>query len=326
MRKNLSLLSTLVLALVITVGANAQTNKVTKPLEMLPFLNKAIVDANQAKGGLHVVADAAARKAIKSSRLVNGMLVSQLDTKTIYRLVDATKPNLDASWEAIGTMDVYVSGATYSTGDVVLEDGIPYVNLKGTNTGKPSTTSADWRKVGEVNVTKDRTVAQKTALANMLPGDIVTVKDVGNGIVHASYVWSGTEWVELSKVGVTTGTVYAGQTDVTAKDATILATGDKDDDESSVARPAAISFDGTKDYFYLAFPKSWGVTPAIYLSYDQDNTVAPAANISQLTDCWEIFDATVAATGITYTVYRTNVSFKGYKAVDTKAEIKFIVK
>lgn len=66
--------------------------------------NIAVVECNDAKGGLHSVATTTARNAIKSSRLIEGMRVYVIADGTTYRLnAGYATPPIDSDWTIDGT-------------------------------------------------------------------------------------------------------------------------------------------------------------------------------------------------------------------------------
>lgn len=67
--------------------------------------NRAIVDSNKSRGGLHTVADKAARNAIPEDMRSQYMVVSYGGATEKYTLSDVTDPNWtdDNNWEALGT-------------------------------------------------------------------------------------------------------------------------------------------------------------------------------------------------------------------------------
>jgi len=112
-------------------GANAQTAKVSKQIEMLSWLNKAVVDGNQVGGGLHSYANwtevlTSGTPKLKTAQVKLGMLITLTDAASAgtYRLKTwATQSALPlkAEWERVGDVvvvaDIAARNALLTGGD-----------------------------------------------------------------------------------------------------------------------------------------------------------------------------------------------------------------
>ena len=178
--------------------ANAQETRVTKTIKMLDFLNKAVIDANQAQGGLHTVADEAGRLAIHVNRAHKGMIVVQQDNGAMYRLDDVAQINANAGWTQLATIPGWnvANAATYDIGVTVFNGGVLYVSLIDNNGDTPGV-DATWRKVGDITYNAVATIAARDALTNVSEGDIANVADANaavGGAQAAAYVYDGAAW------------------------------------------------------------------------------------------------------------------------------------
>lgn len=182
--------------------ANAQSTQtaVTKTIKMLDFLDAAVIEANQAAGGLHTVANEAALANITDERVVKGML-AVVENGAIYRFDGVTGTN-SADWTKLVTIAEWnvANAASYDIGVTTFFNGMIYVSLKDDNGDTPGT-DPTWRKIGDVNFEKD--VANKAALVNTnkVKGDIATVLDVdgnnANGFQKGTYIFDGADWQPL---------------------------------------------------------------------------------------------------------------------------------
>ncbi len=118
-------------------GANAQTTKVSKKIEVLSWINEAVVDGNQVEGGLHSYASwTELNSNLQKAQVKKGMLVTITGESATYRLKSWSDtdnlPNKN-EWERVGDVvivkdidmrDSLLSSSTdttaLSTGTVVL--------------------------------------------------------------------------------------------------------------------------------------------------------------------------------------------------------------
>lgn len=120
------------LAIFAFVGANAQTTtKVSKQIEMLEWLNKAVVDGNQVGGGLHSYANwtevlTGGTAKLKTAEVKLGMLITLTDAADAgtYRLRAWATPAalpLKTEWERVGDVvvvaDIAARNALITGGD-----------------------------------------------------------------------------------------------------------------------------------------------------------------------------------------------------------------
>ena len=122
--KKVILLVGVVLAFAGAVAAQT-TTKVSKQIKVLPWLNTAVIDANDAAGGLHTYADWTALSSnLKTSQVQLGMLVTIESDKATYRLkswlVNSALPTL-GEWERVGDM-VVVADITTRNGLIVTDN------------------------------------------------------------------------------------------------------------------------------------------------------------------------------------------------------------
>lgn len=313
------------------LSLTAQDTKVSKTIKVLDFLDKAVIDANQAKGGMHTVADAAARKGIKSSRVTVGMLVSQTDNKTLWRLISGNGSS-DAHWEQIGTLDGWKASTAYKTGQPVLRDSKLLVWAKADGNSASTFTAANWREVGKAKI---ETVAKASLRpsSGMLAGDIVYVTDDDgkaiNGNQKSVYIYDGTAWLEIYKEAVVpavkSGTVYAG---VVTKTLSNISAADIQGSSSpsipalantatgstiSVVPDASIADQTSSSspvdrYYVMAYPADWTGTPIFKFTF--------GGATHELADCWNKrtmslpFGSGANAYNRSYTVYHCDVNFK----------------
>ena len=113
--KKVILLVGVVLAFAGAVAAQT-TTKVSKQIKVLPWLNTAVIDANDAAGGMHTYASwATLGTNLKTSQVQLGMLVTIEADKATYRLkswaINTALPAL-GEWERVGDMVVVADIST----------------------------------------------------------------------------------------------------------------------------------------------------------------------------------------------------------------------
>lgn len=204
--------------------ANAQTEtRVTKTIKMLDFLNKAVIDANQAKGGLHTVADFGELANIKTSRLADGMLAVTADNGKVFRYNLA-----GTAWVELGIMEVLNTAVNatkdYNVGDVVLIGSAPFTCISAVATGDAYDANK-WRKVGDIKHNAVANTAARTALTGMAEGDIAYTTDddaaVG-GNQAATHIYVDGAWALLYKEKATVVSTLATKVLRNAETATAL--------------------------------------------------------------------------------------------------------
>jgi len=272
------------IVLAFTGAVTAQTTtKVSKQIKMLPWLNTAVIDANDAAGGLHTYADWTTLSSnLKTSEIQIGMLVSITADKATYRLKSWTTTTalpLYAEWERVGDAVVVA--------DIAARDAL----LAGTSAGVLSI------------------------------GTTVIVKDNGSGLVQ-SYIYTGGGY-DFNGDGVTntadnwysvtntagSGFIYFDQ--VAPSTTAVTSTKGWDGDGASASLTAtskkltsipattqfALTLGGTT-VPQIAVPAAWP-NPVFYLN---DGT-----NTTLLTDLW--VKSSVTLNGITYQVWVADWSF-----------------
>lgn len=148
MKKN-TFLAVVLMALVVTV--TAQT-KVSKKIQVLPWLDQAVIDANQAKGGFHEYATwAVLATDLKLSQVEVGMHVYIAADKADYRLKAWATPAalpIVAEWERVGDAIVVADMAARDA----LDNGTASVanSLRNLSTGTKVLVKANAKGVPEM--------------------------------------------------------------------------------------------------------------------------------------------------------------------------------
>ncbi|PXY01669.1 hypothetical protein DF185_09380 [Marinifilum breve] len=260
------------------MAVNAQ-QKVTKKIEMLKWINEAVVDANNVGGGVHLYAtwtelETAAKN---NKKFGGGMIVSVAGD--LYKLAGAENAEIAEAdlkkkdqWSYIGPMKkVADTGAR-----------LALINADGASD-----------------------------LPLLSPGTVVKVADADGSGNPATYVFNGTAngkyavgdtdnekkevyWTNITATGVEG---YFYQKGDLAAAATAVADLDKGTDKLEVL-PAKTTIDITKGKFVaVAFPKAWRA-PQFMIDIDGTEYV--------LTDCWTVTE--VVVTGVKYQVWSSDVA------------------
>lgn len=289
--KKITLLASAFLAFTIAVNAQNATTKVSKQIEVLPWLNAAVIDANQAAGGMHTYADWAT--------LTTDLKLAQVKVGMLVTITGETDGNLNGTFR---------------------------LSAWGTNTALPL--GDEWVKVGDMVVVAD--LAARDALINatgthtlqlLAPGTTVVVKANGIGVpesfiyaaglfdangdatVDATDLWyspssnaasSGYIFIKDQAVGTTTVDLTSGYkagaiaTIAVGTDARLTAM--PGDVEYTLAAGATVPV--------IAMPAAW-VNPTFYIN--------DATNTYPLLDCWIKSYQTID--NITYQVWTADNAF-----------------
>lgn len=280
------------IALAFAVNAQNSTTKVSKQIEVLPWLNAAVIDANQAAGGMHTYADWAT--------LTTGLKLAQVKIGMLVTITGETDVNLNGTFR---------------------------LKSWATNTALPL--GDEWVKVGDMVVVAD--LAARDALINasgahalhsLAPGTTVVVKANGIGVpesfiyaaglfdangdgsVTATDLWyspssnaasSGYVFIKNQAVGTTTVDQTNGWNG-TAVGAIVVGT-----DPRIKAMPTAgieYSLSAGTTVPVIAIPAAWA-NPTFYIN---DGT-----NTYPLLDCWIKSYQTID--NITYQVWTADNAF-----------------
>ena len=275
--------------LTLTGAAIAQTTKVSKQIEVLPWLNTAVIDANQAAGGLHVYADwTTLGSTLKTAQVKVGMLVSITGDKATYRLKSWTTTTalpLLGEWERVSDM-IVVADIAERNGLIVTDNS--KVSLA------PGTTV----------VVKDngKVVAESFIYAAGLfdaNGDGTVKTDGTDNWYSASGTNAGSGYVffDEAAVGTTTSTASEGWFKGASASGTITV--------GTTARlsgmPSGVKFSLTpgSDVPVVALPAAWA-NPTFYVN---DGT-----NTYQLLGCWVKSYQTID--GISYQLWVADTAFQ----------------
>ena len=285
------------LVLFIVAGANAQTTKVSKKIEVLSWLNEAVVNGNQVYGGLHSYQSwtdvLTGTPSLQINQVQLGMFISILDDNATYRLKewdDNTALPLKSEWERVGDV-VVVADMTART--ALLTAGSASL------------------AVGTVVVVKSNALA--------VPEAFIYVEDMdGNGTPNENDTDS---WYSFSGAGTSNGYIYFVQVAVAdpyASDLSSLATSlvggyiNNGSDEATAQAtitaatdaklsslvPVTISLANSSTNVVIAIPKAW-TKPNFYLN---DGTSTYSLN-----DCW--VNNTITKDGIDYQLWVADNQF-----------------
>lgn len=289
--KRFTLMAGLVLALAVSV--TAQTTKVSKKIEVLPWLNSAVINANQAEGGLHSYVDwATLGTDLKLAQVKVGMLVT------------------------IGTdADANLKG-TFRLKAWAIQTALPV--------------AGEWEKVSDMVIVADLTardalIVTDNTKVSLAPGTTVMVKDNGKGApatfiyvaglvdvnaptgIDAADLWystvsSGSDgyiFFELAAVGATSsGAANGWYKAATASGAITIGTTAR---LAGMPADAEFALTAGDNVPVVAIPAAWA-NPTFYLN---DGTTT-----SQLLDCWVKTYQTID--GIQYQVWTAdNTLLKG---------------
>lgn len=276
----------IVLTVIVLCAVSAQTTKVSKQISVLPWLNTAVIDANEAAGGLHTYADwTALSTSMKTAQVKIGMLITILADKATYRL---------KKWDT--TTALPLKGEWERVGDMIVVDNI---------------------------TARNALIVTDNSKVSLAPGTTVIVKDNGSGLVQ-SFIYAaslfdanGDGTIDTSDVWYsatsTAGMGYVLFDEVEPNTTAVTTTNGWDAGAStpgigsvaaavkysSVPSGVAITLTtGTTKVPQIAVPAAWA-NPVFYI---YDGTTA-----SLLTDCWTKSKATVS--GVVYQVWVPDFSF-----------------
>jgi|GEM_PF-2022157 len=304
--------------------ATAQTTKVSKQIEMMSWLNKAVVDGNQVEGGLHTyanwnevalnaAADNSSSIKLKTAQVQLGMLITltgAADAGT-YRLKSWTGYNADpasatlplkSEWERIG--DVVVVADIAARDELIDSDpaatdldyalSVGTVVLVGDNgTGIPG---AYIYVGGTIDVNGDGSATATDLWFNLSSSST----DAGY-ICYLDYTPVTSVYTDALTATVTSSTLTSGYFATSNTDATpVFGTITHGTSVKFTSKPV-ISAAGSNEITFdlttithvsghlplVAMPKSWG-KPSFYIQ-----TGTGTSDYSPLQDCWVSREVTI---------------------------------
>jgi hypothetical protein len=131
-----------------------QDSKVHTTLKVVDWRNIPVINANEAKGGLHELADLTGLYGIPTERLTKGMLVVVLNAdgngaKKTYQYIGNESTNTAADWNEIMLINKWLAGSYYQIGKMVIYNASYYICETAHTAGASfnATEKANWRAI-----------------------------------------------------------------------------------------------------------------------------------------------------------------------------------
>ena len=303
-----------------TVSLFAQT-RITQTIEMLPWIDQAVANANEIKGGHHVYQNYSqmiASTGLKSSRIERGMLVTLIGG--ISGSESTTTLRLNSDWDIGGKAYPDLSDWTRVAGDGLIVNTIAERNALHDTSGVSATleigtivivvndvsgNSAGYVFIGtghRLDINNDGIAgeanSQDDAWFSLGGGGVSS----GGGGTTLGYLYFGNGLTVFDTVSATTDftSYWNFSTNSWASGSPLpTAAGTSFYDISTVSgvtSATAGSTDKTDNYHVFAFPKAWGL-PSFYGEIN-------GGNLFQLYDLWQRHEVDV--NGVTYYAYVTD--------------------